>query len=71
MQELSTLGVGGVLENSASLGPRDELTLDGVGDVDGRGRSQATGGGEGGSPLSAVLAEDGAGGLSTADPAGV
>lgn len=71
VQELGSLRVRSILENTAGLGPRDEATLDGVAGVDGSGRVQAAGGGEGGGPGGVVLAEDGAGSLGAADPAGV
>lgn len=71
VQELGALGVRSVLEDTAGLGPRGEATLDGVAGVDGSGRVQSAGGGEGGGPSGVVLAEDGAGSLGAADPAGV
>lgn len=60
-----------ILQNSASLRPRDEAAPDGEGDVVGSNRAEAAGCGEGGSPLSIVAGEEGSRGSGTANPARV
>lgn len=71
VQELGALRVGRVLEDGARLGPGDELALDRVGDVQGRGGVEDARRGEAGGPLRVVLGEDCARCACSAHPAGV
>lgn len=71
VQQLGSLWVRRVLQDGTCLGPGDELALDGVGDVQGRGWVEDAGRGEAGGPLSIVLREDGAWRAGAANPARV
>lgn len=71
VKELGALRVGRVLEDGSRLWPGDELALDGVGDVQGRGRVEDARRGEAGGPLRVVLRENGARRAGSAHPAWV
>lgn len=71
VQQLGSLWVRCVLQNGTRLGPGDELALDGVGDVQGRGWVEDARRGEAGGPLSIILREDGAWRAGAANPARV
>lgn len=69
MQQLRALRVRRVLEDCARLRPRHEGRRVGrEGRIDGRGRAEAAGAGEGGGPLGRVVAQEGARGGGAAHP---